>query len=371
MPLDRWPWIPILGFFVLISAIYLSVLMPATWFIPLIVFVALAALMHKWKAMPFVAMAVLFMAFALANEFWHWSWLGMGAFFWYAVFYTFAVLTMGLRFLRNYWGKDRYMVTRTFFNMGVQLLIGFALPYLLPFQWGGGAPDVQGKGVFMMYVWPLEHSALIVGRIEGLTPVVKWFLVWNIVAGLVVMPILVYYFGRRPYCSWFCGCGCLAETLGDPFRRITPRSRLSRKLEPVIYPFLVAATLLTLAWLVLPKEWFPGIGKADHWYLMIVKFGFSTMLGVGLYSLMGGRIWCRYFCPWVALFGVLAKHGRYAIRTRGELCMGCGMCNTYCEMGIDIRGAAMEGRPVKTTTCVGCGMCIQKCPRRVLSFAIE
>jgi len=371
MPLHRWPYIPIIGFFLLVSAIYLSLLFPTIWWVPIAVFLVLAIGLRKWNAMPFVAMALLFVAYACGNEFGHWEWLGMGAFFWYGVFYTVGVTAMGARFLLLYWGKDAYMVKRTFFNIGAQLFAGFLIPYLLPFTLGGGGPDSQGKGVFFMYLWPLEHSALTVGRIEGLTLVVKWFMAFNLIAGLIVMPILVYYYGRRPYCSWFCGCGALAETVGDPFRRLSPRGRLSRKVEPMIYPFLVAAALLTVAWLVVPKASFEALGHWDHWYLMIVKFGFSTLLGVGLYSLMGGRVWCRYFCPWVALFGVLAKHGRYAIRSRGELCMGCGMCNTYCEMGIDIRGAAMEGRPVKTTTCVGCGMCIQKCPRRVLSFTIE
>jgi len=203
-----------------------------------------------------------------------------------------------------------------------------------------------------------------------LTLVVKLFLTYNIVLGLIGMPILVYYRGRGPYCSWFCGCGCLAETLGDPFRRLAPHGRTARKHEWVIYPLVVASIAITTWWLVLPA---PSklLLAANSWYVLVVKFVFAGLIGTGLYSLMGPRVWCRYFCPWAGLFGLLAKHGRYAIRTRGELCIGCGMCNTYCEMGIDIRGAAMEGRPVKTTTCVACGMCIQKCPRRVLSFAVE
>ncbi len=371
MPLDRWPQLPVIGSLVLISAIYLSVLLPAYWWVPVVVFVAIALALRRWHALPFVAMALLIVAYVFGQEFGHWSWLGMSAYFWYGLFYTIAVVAMGVRFVVHYWGKDRYMVGRAFFNMGAQLFVGFLIPYLLPFEWGGGAPDSQGKGVFFMYFWPLEHTSLLISRQEGMTPLVKAFLAWNIVAGLIVMPVLVYFLGRRPYCSWFCGCGCLAETLGDPFRRLTPRSRFSRKVEPVIYPFLVAAVGITAWWLLAPESMFSLVAKADRWYLLIVKFFFSTVLGVGLYSLLGARIWCRYFCPWVGLFGILARYGRYAIRTRGELCIGCGMCNTYCEMGIDIRAAAMEGRPVKTTTCVGCGMCIQKCPRRVLSFAME
>jgi polyferredoxin len=185
------------------------------------------------------------------------------------------------------------------------------------------------------------------------------------------MPLLVYRYGKRPYCSWLCGCGCLAETLGDPFRRLSPRTRAARMLEPVIYLFVLAAVILTVWVLLTPTQAIESTLAARNGYDLVVKFVFASLIGVGAYSLLGGRIWCRYCCPWAGLFGFLARHGRYAIRTRGELCIGCGMCNTYCEMGIDIRGFAMRGEPVKTTTCVGCGMCIQKCPRRVLSFTIE
>ncbi|MFQ6096978.1 MAG: 4Fe-4S binding protein [Armatimonadota bacterium] len=366
-----WPKFSIIGFLLLVTAIYLSVLMPAYWWMPVAVFVILAIALIRWRAMPFVAVAALIVGFYCAKEFGEWSLFGFRATFWYSCLYTLAVLVFGVRFLRIYWGKDRYMVVRTFFNMGAQLFIGFLIPYLLPFEWGGSAPDAQGKGVFLMYVWPLERNALVIAKQEGLTRVVKWFLGYNIVVGLVVLPVLVYYTGRRFYCSWLCGCGCLAETFGDPFRRLSPKGRISRKVEPVIYPFVLAGVGLTVWWLVAPESAHDALWRVDRWYGLVVMFVFSSLLGVGLYSLLGNRIWCRYFCPWAGLFGWLAKHGRYAIRTRGELCIGCGMCNTYCEMGIDIRGAAMRGQPVKTTTCVGCGMCIEKCPRRVLSFAVE
>jgi Pyruvate/2-oxoacid:ferredoxin oxidoreductase delta subunit len=347
---------------------------PAThpyWWAPIIGLAVLMLALRQWSAMPFVAMALLVAGFYVSKQFGPWEFLGMSVTFWYAVLYTIAVVAMGVRFLRLYWGRDRYMVIRTFFNMFAQLVVGFALAFWLPWEWGGGAEDSPGNGVFFMYYWPLEENALVIGEYGGYTAVVKTFLIWNVIAALVIMPVLVYFYGKRPYCAWLCGCGCLAETLGDPFRRLTPRSRLSRRVEPVIYPFVAAAVGFT-AWVLLaPDSFSEQVFSTQKWYGIIVKFFFASFLGVGLYTLMGARIWCRYFCPWAGLFGIVAKFGRYAIRTRGELCIACGMCNTYCEMGIDIRGFAMRGEPVKTPTCVGCGMCIEKCPRRVLSFTME
>ncbi len=37
------------------------------------------------------------------------------------------------------------------------------------------------------------------------------------------------------------------------------------------------------------------------------------------------------------------------------MCIACGNCSTYCEMGIDVRAYAMANTDVKRATCVGCG----------------
>jgi len=375
MPLAQWPKLPVLTVMLLITAVYLHLMWPAYFWIPVVALVSLLVLARKWQAAALIALALLILGLYFSVRYGAWGVTIDGvtyrAGFWYALLYTLAVVGMGVRFLILYRGRDKYMFIRAIFNMCSQLLVGFAAAFLLPYEWGGSAPDASGSGVFFMYLWPLEINAVLIGKYSGLTKTVKLLLAYNIIAGLVIMPVLVYFYGRRPYCSWFCGCGCLAETFGDPFRRLTPRSRLSRKLEYVIYPVTLWALGMTVWVLLTPGERLSGVMAAMGHYELYVKFILSSLIGVGLYSLMGARIWCRYFCPWVGLFGLVAKFGRYAIRTRGDMCMGCGICNTYCEMGIDIRGFAMRGEPVKTTTCVGCGMCIQKCPRRVLSFTIE
>ncbi len=48
------------------------------------------------------------------------------------------------------------------------------------------------------------------------------------------------------------------------------------------------------------------------------------------------------------------------------MCIACGNCSAYCEMGIDVRAYAMANEDVKRAACVGCGMCAHVCPRGVL-----
>ena len=51
-----------------------------------------------------------------------------------------------------------------------------------------------------------------------------------------------------------------------------------------------------------------------------------------------------------------------------ERCVQCGICSFSCPIGIDVRGHAWEGIPVKDSHCLTCGECIARCPRGVLRF---
>ena len=50
------------------------------------------------------------------------------------------------------------------------------------------------------------------------------------------------------------------------------------------------------------------------------------------------------------------------------MCIPCGNCSTYGEMGIDVRQYALANIDVKRASCVGCGLCAQVCPRGVLKL---
>jgi Pyruvate/2-oxoacid:ferredoxin oxidoreductase delta subunit len=67
-----------------------------------------------------------------------------------------------------------------------------------------------------------------------------------------------------------------------------------------------------------------------------------------------------------AMLGLIQKFGRFRIAVKKDMCISCGNCSTYCEMGIDVRQYAMRNQDFKRASCVGCGMCAHVCPRGVL-----
>ena len=103
-------------------------------------------------------------------------------------------------------------------------------------------------------------------------------------------------------------------------------------------------------------------------YAFFVGALLAGVFGTGLYPLLGPRVWCRNFCPMAAFLGLAQKFGRFHIRVKPGMCISCGNCSTYCEMGIDVRSYAQSDQSFTRAACVGCGMCAHVCPRGVLKL---
>ena len=170
-----------------------------------------------------------------------------------------------------------------------------------------------------------------------------------------------------------CGCGGLANTFGDPWRHLTSTSKRSWRFERVsVHSVMVIAIVTTT--LVAADFWVGHQYPTFHGVVRHVRgaYGFvvgailAGVVGVGFYPLFGPRLWCRNFCPMAAMLGLIQKLGRFRIRVKPNMCISCGNCTTYCEMGIDVRAYAQTNQSFTRAACVGCGMCAHMCPRGVL-----
>jgi len=289
--------------------------------------------------------------------------------FLYGTFYTLAILVMGYRALRKY-RHSRYQVIRTISVMFFQLGFAYLLPYVLQ--------TLNEPEFYFSYFWPLKYDYLFPGTVQTLIQepgALGVFMVfWTATISFIGVPVLTYFFGKRWYCSWVCGCGGLAETAGDSYRQLSDKSRKAWRWEvAIIYPVLGFIIITTL--LLWVNSYLQGglLGQLSNGFAQTYGFFigaiFSGVIGVGFYPIMGSRVWCRFGCPMAAYLGLLQKHfSRFRITTNGGQCISCGNCSTYCEMGIDVRWYAQQGQPIIRAACVGCGMCATVCPRGVLNL---
>jgi polyferredoxin len=288
--------------------------------------------------------------------------------FLYGMLYTVIVLVMGIRMIAKY-RHNRYQIVRTISVMFFQTCFAFLIPEILTRL---NMPSMDLKNL-----WPLNYSFFFDYNISQLIESGGFgifLLVWGTVLALIGVPVFVYFFGKRWYCSWVCGCGGLAETLGDPYRQLSDKSLRAWKYERfIIHGVLVFAVVMTIMVLY---TYFTGASRVlwmfdtysvRSWYGFLVGSAFAGVVGTGFYPLMGNRAWCRFGCPLAAYLGLVQKFkSKFRITTNGSQCISCGNCSTYCEMGIDVRWYAQRGQDIVRSSCVGCGVCSAVCPRGVL-----
>jgi ferredoxin-type protein NapH len=289
--------------------------------------------------------------------------------FLYGLLYTVAVFVMGIRMIVKY-RHSKYQIIRTLSVIFFQVVFAFTIPNLLSKL---HLPSADLKNMF-----PLDYSFFFDYRINEKIQAGTFgifLFVWGIVLFVVGVPLFTYLYGKRWYCSWVCGCGGLAETLGDPFRQLSDKSTKAWKIERyLIHGVLVFAVVMTLGVLYTYFTGSYNIGfisteQLKGWYGFYIGFLFSGVVGTGFYPLMGNRVWCRFGCPLAAYMGIIQRFkSRFIITTNGGQCISCGNCSTYCEQGIDVRAYAQRGQDIVRASCVGCGICSAVCPRGVLNL---
>jgi polyferredoxin len=287
--------------------------------------------------------------------------------FLYGLLYSNIVLVMGIRMLAKY-RHNKYQIFRTCSVMFFQLAIAFLLPEILVRL---NQPWYDFKNI-----WPLNYTFFFDWNLDSLISsggLGIFMLVWGILLIVIGVPFITYFFGKRWYCSWVCGCGGLAETMGDPYRQLSDKSLRAWQYERyIIHGVLVFAVVMTI--LVLYTYFtgsrallFISSDTVRAWYGFLIGSAFAGVVGTGFYPLMGNRVWCRFGCPLAAYLGLVQKFkSRFRITVNGSQCISCGNCSTYCEMGIDVRWYAQRGQDIVRSSCVGCGVCSAVCPRGVL-----
>jgi thioredoxin reductase/NAD-dependent dihydropyrimidine dehydrogenase PreA subunit len=315
-----------------------------------------------------------------------------GPSFYYTLAYCLCVVIFGIRRIKR--RKTPYVKAQTLTLIAIQCIPLFILPELL-------LPWLGRNGLFTEGVWASIADQFFerydtVGieraywRAYGF--VLAWpLLAWNaftdqplwgwISVGslqtFVLIPLIIWRWGKGAYCGWICSCGALAETLGDAHRQKMPHGPVWNRLNMVGQVILAFAFLLLIArvlgW-VFPESVFPRIFKAFASdipllnYKWLVDVMLAGVVGLGCYFWFSGRVWCRFACPLAALMHIYTRFTRFRIFSDKKKCISCNVCTSVCHQGIDVMNFANKGLPMRDPECVRCSACVQGCPTGVLSF---
>ncbi len=285
--------------------------------------------------------------------------------FWYSALYTFLVLFFGIKAMKR-WGidhKDNHQIKRFISIMAFQIIffiiVNMVLSVLIgKYYW-------RGWGLYQPF--PLFYNTFF-WWYEGDPVWIKWgFIGFGLFLTFVAIPIFVRFHGMR-FCTWVCGCGGLAETLGDTWRHLAPKGLKSQKWE-FQGPLVLIWAFISLAVIFFA---FGTDGNNGFWstYDYVVDFWLVAVIPIGLYPFFGGKTWCRYWCPLAHYMKILsAWFGKLKIVSNNK-CISCTQCSTYCQVGVDVMKFAKNQETFDNTnsSCIHCGICITVCPMDVLSF---
>ncbi len=332
--------------------------------------------------------------------------------FYYTLLYSTCIVVFGLQRIAR--RKTPYVRLQTYTLMAVQVLPLFILPEII-LPWLGynglfshGAGQALGDNLFEKYISDAEYAAkawpdwghpraywraygfilawpLSVYNVFTDKPM-PWWLLISCLQTFVLIPLLVWRWGKGSFCGWICSCGALAETMGDTLREKMPHGPLWNRLNMIGQAVLGLAFVLLLirvvGW-VSPASWAARFfhlllegknpsGKLVTFlsYKWLVDVLMGGILGVGLYFKYSGRMWCRLACPLAALMHIYARFSRFRIFAEKKKCISCNVCTSVCHMGIDVMNFANKGLPMQDPECVRCSACVQSCPTGVLSFGM-
>lgn len=257
-------------------------------------------------------------------------------------------------------------------RLGIQM--GFALYFLY-----------AGYVFYRYYLWVSGQSNEYVRYlasveaflpIGALTSLKRLFLTgeFDVVhpAGLVIFMavMLAALLFRKGVCGWVCPVGFLSNLCEKVSRRLGLAFCLPKWLTIPLsaVKYLLLGFFVYVICFAMNREAIDAFVASPYNLLVDIKmlqfFLHPSTLTLGvltallLFSLVVRNPWCRFFCPYGALLGLLAWGGPTQVKRDESACIQCKRCSKVCPSCIQVHSMAA----IRTPECQGCMECVGVCP---------
>ncbi len=194
-------------------------------------------------------------------------------------------------------------------------------------------------------------------------------LYYIIVIGMLLFTIV---FGQI-FCGWVCPMGAVQEFLHN-FHQKHPK--IPEKLDFYLSKLKYAIAILLVAYVILKGSKVHYINPfyvvfnldAPNIYILIFA-AVIFILATFIY-----RPWCRWICPFSAIFNLLSKFSIFKIQPVYPSCVNCRLCERSCRIDAIKTIKKDDGSKetvVNQTRCIRCGDCVSTCPKNAVSLHIK
>ncbi len=205
----------------------------------------------------------------------------------------------------------------------------------------------------------------------------------------VAIIIVSFVFGKS-FCSWICPIGFISELIGDfsykfqkKVLKIKKAFALPRFLD---YPLrmlkylLLAFFIYSIFFLMSPEALLGFLNspynlvsdiKMYYFFADISRLALIIICALFVLSIFIRNFWCRFLCPYGALFGLLSLLSPQKIKRKTNTCIDCSLCAKACPSSIKVD----KVKTVFSDECTSCMNCVDACPVKdtleVKSFIIR
>jgi polyferredoxin len=175
---------------------------------------------------------------------------------------------------------------------------------------------------------------------------------------------------RKSFCSWLCPVGTVSEylwrlgkqTFGRNFRLPRWVDLPLRSLKYILLGlFLYAVGSMSVSGIRSFLESPYGLMEDVHMLNFFRFLGVTGGLVMALLifaSVFVQNFWCRYFCPYGALLGLVSMLSPLRIRRHAALCIDCAKCAKACPSALPVDRLVT----IRSAECLGCMECVAICP---------
>ena len=188
---------------------------------------------------------------------------------------------------------------------------------------------------------------------------------------ILLMALVASLLFRKGFCGYLCPIGWLSLRLDRLGRRLGIRRQPGRVLSFLLSvpKYVIMASLVSFVFRSMSVAEIDAFSRSpynlvvDTRMLLLFANPSATFLVILMVLVVGSMLipsfWCRGFCPYGALLGIVACLSPSAVRRDPSLCVGCQACSRACPSRIPVHAKHRISGP----ECIGCTECVGACPQ--------
>lgn len=200
------------------------------------------------------------------------------------------------------------------------------------------------------------------------------------ILGIILLYMIIF---GRTICGWLCPVGLFQELL---YKIKTPKlkkSKVTRALSylkyVILFVFVIGLPLIyglqknniplpAFCKYICPAGLFEGAifllanpNNSDFFTMLggIFTWKFILLISFIVAAVFIYRVFCRFFCPLGAIYGLFNKIAVLGVKVNKDKCNHCGACVSHCKMDI---------KAVGDSECIHCGECLSVCHNKAISW---